>query len=570
MEVNPLPGDEFVFANGVRSSLKVENLQGDSLNPLVFRNGSGQMILNNPGGYYGLAFSGCRYIHVNGRGTPGIPYGIRITGLATGAGLSFDQFSSNAEVEGVEIDHVGAIGIMAKTDPTCGNLSAYSNFIFYELNIHHNYIHHVGTEGLYIGNTGYRDGAGITLTCSGVKTTLLPHKMVGVSISNNLLDSTGWDAIQVSMANPCAVFSNLIRNDSYADEPSQMGGITIGQPTLASVYGNYIQKSTGVAIASFGTGTRIYNNLILEPGLSPKARGYYDNGVLKGTSFLYGIYCSDKVCKDTTVARLPYEVFHNTIVIRKTYRMASPYNTFAPQGINLNGLAYIQGSVVGNNLIAIDTSSDQASPIINGVYSSNSVPGYSTLTNPSFISLNSRSVYALNFYSNEFALSGFRDIANGDFHLIENAPSVDLAVPSLVQQRNWLQTDMEGRGRPLGTSPDFGAFESAAELDYGNELYVLAYPNPLRASSGLIEQNFEIAHTNPTGVSQVELRLLTLDSNPQWVATRFIFLPDLYSDGNKIRLTSSWDGSLILPGLYVVQVYADGIYSGSCRVMISY
>ena len=569
LEINSSPGDVLILDNGTRGPLKLENLLGDSLNPILIKNNTGMVNITKPvGGYYGLALSNCRYIHVNGRSNANYPYGIRISFIPNGAGFGADAYSSNIEAEGLEIDHMGAIGIAAKTDPNCANLSTYGSFTMYDLKFHHNYIHHVGTEAFYIGNTGYYDGIGLKLVCGSTTTYVKPHKIIGVRVYENIIDSSGWDGIQVAMSENCEIYSNYINHDSYADQASQMGGITVGQPTIAKVYNNIIKNSMGIAIASFSTGTQIYNNVIKDPGLSKKSQGYYVNGVLTGSTFLYGIYINDKACKDTTVPRLPFVIIHNTIIISKTYKVGAPYNSYSPQGINMNSLAYVNNSLVANNLILIDSSASVSSSPINGIYSSNSVPGYSQVNAPAFISLNSRSVYGPNYYSNESSLIDFVSYNSEMFALNSSSPAVDAAAPSVVNTYSFCNTDIESKTRPAGAAPDFGAYEQASTYSFESDQYVRVFPNPVTITGAELQTVVEC--TADPNFSHVELYLSTLDSNPLLIETIAVPASDCLFNGDLLRIPANWSSSGLNPGLYVIEVYIDQQFSGAVRLLVVY
>jgi hypothetical protein len=567
LEINSTAGDVLVFANGTRGPLKIENMVGDSLNPITIKNGTGIVNITKPvGGYYGLAISNCRYIHINGRSSSTYPYGIRVSYIPNGAGLGIDAFSSNVETEGMEIDHMGAIGIAAKTDPNCANLSTYPFFTMYDMKFHHNYIHHVGTEAFYIGNTGYYDGVGLRLVCGSTTIFIKPHKIIGVRVYENMIDSTGWDGIQVAMSQDCEIYSNYITNDSYADQSSQMGGITIGQPTIAKVYNNIIKNSVGTGIASFSTGTQIFNNVIKNPGLSKKAKGTFVNGVLTGSTFLYGIYINDKACKDTSVPRLPFVVVHNTIVIGKTYKVGAPYNSFAPQGINLNSLAYVNNSFIGNNLIVIDSATAINSSPLSGIYSSNSVPGYSQALAPAFISLNSRSVYGPNFYGNESNTIDFVSFNNDQYALNSTSPAVDAAAPSVINNYPFAHLDIDSKQRPSGAFPDFGAYEQAVVYSYSTENYVRVFPNPARLAGAIINTTIECAAD--LNLTQVELRLSTLDSSPVLIQSMIIPASECNFTGELVKIPANWQNTGLYPGLYVIEVYVDQVYAGAVRILM--
>ena len=151
-----------------------------------------------------------------------------------------------------------------------------------------------------------------------------PHPIRHVRIYENIVDSTGWDGIQVAAATDVEIFDNLISYDSWADEPLRQSGIFIGQPRQAKVYRNYIQNGKGSGIQCFGEGVHIYDNLIVNPANSLQVRGNFNSsGQLTGSTFSYGIYINDKICIDTNVPKLPYYIATNTIVISKIYKVGA-------------------------------------------------------------------------------------------------------------------------------------------------------------------------------------------------------------------------------------------------------
>lgn len=571
LNINPNQGDTIYIQNGTRPTLRFDNITGDSLHPILIQNYGGKCIISNPtSGYVGIAFNNSRYVKVSGKGVSGINYGIKITGIPQGSAFAINNFSSNFEVEYLEIDHIGSSGIVAKTDPACSNYPAYINFIMYDLKIHNNYIHQTGNEGMYIGYTGYAEGNGVNLVCTNptINAKVLPHPIIGVAIYQNIVDSSGWDGIQVSAAKNVTINDNIITNDSYQDVIYQMSGIMIGEPTIACIFNNFIKNSKGISILDFGIGTKIYNNVIINPGLSKNCRGTFNStGQIINSSFLYGIYINDKVCQDASVSRLPYFVFHNTIIINKTYPTGAPYYTYAPQGINVNSLNYISGSTISNNLIVIDT--NYASTLINGLisgkYQSNSVNGYSISSNPAFISSCALNNLGFNFYSNEINSVGFMDYNAGNYHLNNNSLAVDQAMSSPVSANLYLAKDAEGRDRPAGSAPDFGAFETISTSNQTSGNYTISIPNPISKST---TNTAGIRINTNRAVNSVKLTIIG-------AGTSYVEQTILSGNGNMVNLISSMNqvsyptsNLPTLNGLYTIKVYFDSIYVGYANVLI--
>ncbi|OYU96888.1 MAG: hypothetical protein CFE21_00965 [Bacteroidetes bacterium B1(2017)] len=556
MQVNLRGGDSLLLIGGTRMPLRIDDLYGDSLKPIVVANKNSRVVITKPiGGYFGISFTACRYIKVTGKNNPSLAYGILITDLPSGSALSVNNYSSNFEIEGIEISKIYSSGIVAKTDVSCTNYSTYGNFVMYDLKFHNNYIHHTGNEGFYIGNTSYAEGTGGKLVCSNPSyaANVLPHKIIGVKVYENIMDSNGWDAIQVSAAEKVEIYDNFIRNDSYADVMNQQSGIMIGQPTQAKVYRNIIMDGKGQGIQCFGIGTSIFNNLIINPGISAMAKGTYSSsGKLENSVFTYGIYINDKVCKDITLPRLPYTVAHNTIIIPKIFQVGAPYNSWAPQGINANSLAYITSSYFVNNLLVIDsnTSSLISNPI-NGVYASNSVPNYSTTNSPAFISTNSKSNLGNNYYSNEIQAVTFTNWLNGNYTLQSSSTAIDGGVSSAVFGNKDLGKDLLLVARPQGSSPDFGCYEMQATKTSSAMPGMYIVPNPISINA-LAQGTFTAIINNEIPITNMEVKLVgTYKQYNLTVETEELI------NGKRI-LTFNGGQLPLAPGVYSVQVKSNG------------
>ncbi len=334
-------GDTLAILAGTRAPMKFENLQGDSLHPIVICNWQGPVIITKPvDGFYGLAFAGVRYLKLQGISKRKKAYGITITQLPKGNAISFNDFSSNIEICGVEISYIGSSGISIKTDPVCKDLPRFKQFVLYDIQIHHNYIHHVGNEGMYIGNSFYNNGFGLNLPCKGLKDTVsvLPHAIIGVAIYQNSIDSSGWDAIQVAAAKGVWVAHNVISYDSYARIPNQMSGIIIGQPCQAEVAYNKIFYSYGNAIECFGLQVSIHHNLIVYPAMAQNRAG---------------IYINDKMFEYLPKTTQVYKVYENTIVLPPAD--TNTLNGIKRIGIVATDLRFTKGNEIYNNTISTST-----------------------------------------------------------------------------------------------------------------------------------------------------------------------------------------------------------------------
>lgn len=259
------PGDTICLKSGKWRNLKFRNISGAKENPLVIINYQGEAEIGNNDFYFGLIFDNCKYFKLTGTGVDTIKYGIKISGTQKGSGASL-RLSSDFEIDHLEIYNTGFAGIAAKTDPTCDSVTWGKYFTMENILIHDNYIHNTTAEGMYIGNTRMH---GITRTCDGEKKKVFPHEIKHIRVYNNIIENTGWDGLQVSMASEdCEIYSNYIHNFGISKTKSQDCGIVIGGSTTGRVYKNKIIDGSGIGLAIYGMGENyIYNNLIYGAGV---------------------------------------------------------------------------------------------------------------------------------------------------------------------------------------------------------------------------------------------------------------------------------------------------------------
>ncbi|MFO8054262.1 MAG: right-handed parallel beta-helix repeat-containing protein [Bacteroidales bacterium] len=253
-------GDTIFLQSGTYEFLLFKGIRGDSQQAVTITNDKGEVIIDSDH-YFGISFQNCRHIHLSGQ----TKYGIRITKVENGGGIGISALSSHFEIDRVEIANTLHAGIMCKTDPDCSYKATRDSFLMKDIHIHDNYIHHTGTEGLYIGSSNF---FGNILKCEGKDTLLLPHLIEGVHIHGNIIKYTGWDGLQVSSAiDNCAIYNNRILYDSQAEQNFQMSGILSGSGSDCDCYNNLIAYGKGNGIEFHGTGgQRFFNNLIIHAG----------------------------------------------------------------------------------------------------------------------------------------------------------------------------------------------------------------------------------------------------------------------------------------------------------------
>jgi hypothetical protein len=259
--------------------LRFINVTGTAENPIYITNcgGTAKVTVANTL-HYAIKFENSKFFRVTGGDVTGT-YGIKLSGAKT-MGISVEKLSTNFEIDHVEISNIGFAGIMAKSDPGCDNLAIRGAFTMRDSQIHHNYIHDTGGEGLYIGNSFYANG--MTTSC-GVK---YPHDIVNMKVYSNVVKNTAWEGIQVGCAVLGAeIHSNLVENAGTANVAGQNNGIQIGEGTGGRCYNNFVKtvKGNGIIVLGLGDNT-VFNNIIVNVG---QAGIFCDDRATTGTGFKF-------------------------------------------------------------------------------------------------------------------------------------------------------------------------------------------------------------------------------------------------------------------------------------------
>ena len=433
------PGDVVCLLAGNKDFLRLIDIQGTEAQPITIINKDGPVVINTDH-FYGVKFDNCKHVIFSGTGDNGTVYGIQIKRVGGGAGMSVDNMSTNIEIENVEISYTLIGGIYAKTEPyqgDCDDLITRDKFTMYDLKIHDCYLHDIADEGFYIGSSKY---TGQTIyECDDI--VVLPHIIEGVEIYNNIVENTGWDGIQVSSAPvDCKIYNNIIRYDSYEEEPYQMSGILIGGGAKCDCYNNQIYDGKGDGIDIFGLGDmKIFNNLIVRAGRTFKPD---DENLFK-----HGIYIGELV----TDPGATFKLYNNTIISPKSSGIKYANND-ATMGYIKNNLITDPGQLQYNpNSAYLNISSDPQKVEISNNYNA---PDNST---PKFVNYNSN-----------------------DFDLKPDSPAVNYGT-SLTNEG--IIFDIEDRFRPFHTYFDAGAYECHdpyAAINENDELIGIPYPIPAK------------------------------------------------------------------------------------------
>jgi len=261
------PGDVICIPPGSKDRILFQNIIGTAEKPVIIKNCGGQSLIGGINSNNGILFLSSKFFRLTGTGDPSFEYGIKIVGSKAGTqGVLITTLSSDVEVDHIEIIATGFAGIMAKTDPSsdCLNTTMLRpNFTMYNVSLHHNYIHDIGGEGIYLGNSYF---FGTTNYCGSMQ---YPHEIRGVKIYNNLFDRCGWESIQVGSAvKDVEIHDNRILNYGQKNVNSQDGGIQMGLGATGKLYNNFVKGAgnglggQGIVIQGIGD-IYVFNNVVV-------------------------------------------------------------------------------------------------------------------------------------------------------------------------------------------------------------------------------------------------------------------------------------------------------------------
>lgn len=402
-ELGVKPGDIICLDGAIKYDRPVSftNIRGTEDNPVLITNCNGKAVIDLPGRSYAMGANNSKYFRISGAGDPDVKYGISLSGVSA-KGLDINNLSSNFEIDNIEVYDIGFAGIMAKTDPTCDDATIRGNYTMEDVSFHHNYVHDVGGEGFYIGNSFYENGR--ELSCG----TRLPHDIVNVKVYSNIIRNSGWESIQVGCAIQGAeIFNNDIENFGVDDRAVQNNGIQIGEGTGGLCYNNRVVNGSGTGIIVLGYGDNVlFNNIII--------------GAKKN-----GIYCDTRFSPGKG-----FKFINNTII--------NP----GLDGINVNA----QGleNKIFNNLI-----------VNPGNYNAYQADNTSKDGDDAFVNFGGETEASNNLFELDITKVGFVD-PKVNFDLRPQSPAINNGMD--VSMYNVI-FDMAGRKRPAGEAYDIGAYE---------------------------------------------------------------------------------------------------------------
>ena len=248
------PGDRLLIPSSRTGPITLKNLKGEEGNKIIIVNSGGKVGINANGSWAGVQIRNCEHVRLTGTGDPSVEYGFEIYN-SSNCGITAYSRTRYMEIDHVEIRNVAKAGMYAKTPEDIRD-----TWTQYGTYIHHNYVHDVGNEGLYVGSSSWAGGK--------------EPELEGVEISYNRIERCGYDGIQVGSAvADVKVHHNFVK-DIGLEKPYGGGcakaGFVINKGTTGDFYNNMIVNTGRWGFVILGLGHyRIYNNIIADAGGKP-------------------------------------------------------------------------------------------------------------------------------------------------------------------------------------------------------------------------------------------------------------------------------------------------------------
>jgi hypothetical protein len=257
---------------GTRGCVLIENFQASAAYPLIIVNhhGTGKVVVTDVGGTTlrdGITVKNCKYFQLRGDNDPAYRYGIEVAQVGSKAGhahlgVSITGTSSDGEIKFLEVHDSGFAGIMIKSDPSCSNPDTWaSNFVMQNINVHDNYVHHTGGEGMYIGYTHWGE---LKTPCNQYG-----HEIHHLRVSYNLVEHTTWESIQVA-SNPVdtKLYENVMFSAGEGPTSGQGSNLQIGGGATGEYFNNVMIGAfyNNVSCTGQASAVTVYNNLMVNAG----------------------------------------------------------------------------------------------------------------------------------------------------------------------------------------------------------------------------------------------------------------------------------------------------------------
>lgn len=320
--------------------IRIQNIVGTAQDPIVVTVDESTPLELNFQSFNGLLLSACEHIVVDGRGYQDLQYGIHIfkdpsVDIGTTA-VQVTNLGTDAELFGLELSNTSFAGIQSKTDPNPNNPEAWrGTFTYFNFRVHHNFIHDIDAEGMYIGYFSNSNTTGTN--SSGQQVTYRAHDFRDGKVFRNIVQNCGWDGIQFNNGTGnCEIAYNTVTNVATLGEPDQNTGFSL--TIEGSIHNNVISGVNGLGIQTGATGPLdIYNNTI--------------NNIASGSNILFltsSTAVPEQNVNGTQINQIPIRIFNNTLIGNGRSSLVGAQNVCQYQGLVLfNNFADYQGAFLG-------------------------------------------------------------------------------------------------------------------------------------------------------------------------------------------------------------------------------
>lgn len=258
-DLNLPPGSVIGIRGSERNSIIFRNFHGTPDNPYLIINCDAQVIIRDE--LPGIKLHMLSHVRLTGTGSED-EYGIKVT-QARPFGVVAELGATDFEIDHIEITNIPGPAISARTRPVCDGSTNRGNFVQRNTVIHHNYLHDVDGEGLYIGGSRWHSNFPTIDDCPNE--VLLEPELHGVRVYNNIVENVGQDGIQVGSAREdCEIYNNVVINYGLKNITVHQSGIQINPGTVGKVYSNLVKGGTGMGIFLNGFDNTVYSNLIID------------------------------------------------------------------------------------------------------------------------------------------------------------------------------------------------------------------------------------------------------------------------------------------------------------------
>lgn len=244
-------GDTLIIPSGWTNHLYFLDVVGASGNDIIITNPSTakisitEVMTSSPWG--SITFIRCRYVVVDGSNYSSETYGICSQNGYFGARL---YESEDIEIEYAEILDT-TYAAMQWQDGTWNATQDVEN-----IKIHNCYVHDIGTEGIYFGNSSF-DPA-------------LHPSFKDCKIYSNIFENCGWDGIQLGGADEGTneVYDNYCKNLGTAGATGQTFGIIMGRSSICDIYQNIVinAHNAGIRLGTLTKQCDIHDNVVIDSG----------------------------------------------------------------------------------------------------------------------------------------------------------------------------------------------------------------------------------------------------------------------------------------------------------------